>query len=120
MKNNMSFNLKYFFDYGDRYNILVDGIKHYEENGFFSNEIIHLIRSMADFLYEKIKSNETNLYGVLTDIEDINKVGDTYKIGVKVSKIYLKDNKSIDNLYEKTEAYTLSFNTKKRSFMLKK
>lgn len=120
MKNSMSFNLKYFFDYEDRYNILVNGIKHYEENSFFDNEIIYLIRSMSDFLYEKIKSNETNLYGVLTDIEDIIKTGDTYKIGIKVSKIYLKDNKSIDNLYENAETYTLSFNAKKRSFMLKK
>ncbi|MEM5878470.1 MAG: hypothetical protein QXF12_06360 [Candidatus Aenigmatarchaeota archaeon] len=120
MKSNMSFNLKNFFDYENRYDILVNGIKHYEENRFFSNEMIYLIRSMSDFLYEKMKSNESNLYGVLTDIEDISNAGDTYKIGIKVSKIYLKDSKSIDNLYEKTETYTFSFNAKKRSFMLKK
>lgn len=120
MKSNMSFNLKNFFDYENRYDILVNGINHYERSGFFSDEIIHLIRSVSDFLYEKMKSSEGNLYGVLTDIEDISKTGDIYKIGIKVSKIYLKDNKSIDNLYEKTETYTLSFNAKKRSFMLKK
>ncbi|MEM1974288.1 MAG: hypothetical protein QXN68_05825 [Thermoplasmata archaeon] len=120
MKSSMSFNLRNFFDHENRYDILVNGINHYEKNGFFSDEIIHLIRSMSDFLYEKMKSSEGNLYGVLTDIEDISKAGDTYKISIKVSKIYFKNNQSMDNLYEKTETYTLNFNVKKRSFMLKR
>lgn len=116
----MSFNLKSFFDSGDRYNILMDGIKHYNENGFFNSEIVSLIRSMSDFLYEKMKKYESNLYGVLTDIEDIINSQDGYKICIKVSKIYLKNNKTTDDLYEEVERYTLNFNARKRSFVLKK
>lgn len=116
----MSYNLKSFFDSDDRYNILMNGIDYYDKNGFFNNEIVLLIRSMSDFLYEKMKKHESNLYGVLTDIEDISNSQDTYKICIKVSKIYLKDNKNTDNLYEEVERYTLHFNTKKRSFVLKK